>query len=257
RRDVLGEKMTLSGEVYTVIGVMPEAFRFPSNLPEVWVPFGLFADQNMERGNHPGLYGIGRLRPGVTLADARSDLVNIARQLATEFTLSNTGNSVTVEPVVDQFIGQARTAVWISFAAACGVLLIACANVANLLLARAAARGREFAVRAAIGAGRGQLIRLVLAESLVLGLAGTALGLLLGYATMQGIKTLIPASQPFATGVSMNASVLAFSVIVGVGVTVLAGLVPALSGSRVNLNDALAAGGRTGGGHVNARWRSV
>jgi predicted permease len=257
RPGVLGEKLTLSGELYTVIGVMPASFRFPTNGPDVWVPFGLVADVNMNRGNHPGLYGIGRLKPGLTIETARTDLVAIARQLAGEYPQSNTGASVTLTPIVDRVIGQAQTAVWVSFAAACGVLLIACANVANLLLARAAVRSREFAVRAAIGASRGQLIRLVLAESLLLGLGGTALGLVLGYGTMQGIKTLIPAGSIFLTQVSMDASVFVFSVVVGVGVTVIAGLVPALTGSRVNLNEALAAGGRAGGGHVSAGWRSL
>lgn len=257
RTDVLGAQLTLSGEIYTVIGVMPANLRFPANAPDVWVPFGLSADLNMNRGNHPGLYGIGRLKPNVPLETARADLVAIARQLATEYPQSNTGNSVTLQPVVDRVIGQARTAVWVSFGAACAVLLIACANVANLLLARAAARAREFAVRAAVGASRRQLIRLVLAESLLLGAGGTALGLLVGYGTMQGIKTLIPANSPLATEVSMDATVFAFSVLIGVGVTLLAGLVPALTGSRVNLNAALAAGGRTGGGHVNTRWRTL
>jgi putative ABC transport system permease protein len=257
RSSVLGEKITLSGELYTIVGVMPGDYRFPTSSPEVWVPFGLFGDQNMERGNHPGLYGVGRLKPGVTIETARADLVSIARQLEQEYPQSNTGNSVTLTPVVDRVIGQAKLAVWISFGAACGVLLIACANVANLLLARAAARSREFAVRAAIGAGRGRLIRLLLMESLTLGLAGTALGLLIGYGTMQGIKTLIPASSPFTTQVTMDVMVFAFAVVVGVGVTTLFGLVPALTGSKVNLNEALMAGGRTGGGQVNARWRSV
>jgi hypothetical protein len=144
----------------------------------------------------------------------------------------------------------------VSFAAAFGVLLIACANVANLLLARAAGRSREFAVRAAIGAGRARLIRLVLAESMILGAAGTVLGLAVGYATMQGIKTLIPASSPFVSQVSMDATVFTFAVIMGVGVTTLFGLVPALTGSRINLIEALAAGGRSGS-HVNTRWRAV
>jgi predicted permease len=257
RENVLGEKLTLSGEIYTIVGVMPASFRFPTNGPEVWVPFGLFAEQNMNRGNHPGLYCIGRLKPGATFESGRADLVAIARQLEKEYPASNTGNGISAQPLADRVIGQQRSAVWISFGAAFGVLLIACANVANLLLARAAARSREFAVRAAMGAGRGRLIRLVLTESLLLGTAGTALGLLVGYGTMQGIKTLIPAGSPFVTQVSMDASVFAFAVIVGVGVTTLFGLVPALTGSKVNLNEALMAGGRTGGGQVNARWRSV
>jgi putative ABC transport system permease protein len=257
RENVLGEKLTLSGEIYSVIGVMPASFRFPTNGPDVWVPFGLFAEQNMNRGNHPGLYCIGRLKPGVTFEAGRADLAAIAKQLETEYPASNTGNGISAQPLVDRVIGPQRSAVWISFGAAFGVLLIACANVANLLLARAAARSREFAVRAAMGAGRGRLIRLVLTESLLLGTAGTALGLLVGYGTMQGIKSLIPAGSPFVTQVSMDGTVFAFAVLVGVGVTTLFGLVPALTGSKVNLNEALMAGGRTGGGQVNARWRSV
>jgi putative ABC transport system permease protein len=255
--DVLGQKLTLSGDLYEIIGVMPADFRFPTNSPEVWVPFGLAADQNMNRGNHPGLYCVGRLKPGVTFDAARADLVAIAKQLEQEHPQTNTGNSISLQPLVERAVGQQRRAVWISFAAACGVLLIACANVANLLLARAAARAREFAVRAAVGASRLRLVRLVLAESLLLGLAGTALGLLVGYATMQGIKTLIPAGSPFITETTLNGGVFAFTVVVGVGVTLLFGLVPALTASRVDLNSALAAGSRGGSGHADARWRSV
>lgn len=254
--DVLGRKLTLSGEIYTVVGVMPADFRLPTNNPDVWVPFGLFAEQNMDRGNHPGLYGVGRLKPGVTLTAARADMVAIAQQLEQAYPQTNTGSSVVLQSLVERIVGQQRGPVWISFGAAFGVLLIACANVANLLLARAAARSREFAVRAALGASRRRLIRFVLTESLLLGVAGTAFGLLVGYATMQGIKTLIPASSPFLSQVTMDANVLAFSVLIGVGVTVLFGLVPAILGSRINLNEALAAGGRGGSG-VHARWRSV
>lgn len=257
REDVLGEKLTLSGEIYTVVGVMPASFRIPLGQPDLWIPFGLFAEQNMERGNHPGLYCIGRLKPGATFESARADLVAIAKQLEQEYPASNTGTSVSTQPLVDRVIGQARASVWVTFSAACGVLLIACANVANLLLARAAVRSREFAVRAAIGASRARLVRLVLMESLLLGVAGTGLGLLAGYATMQGIRTLIPGGSPLATQVTMDFNVFAFSVLAGVGVTLLFGLVPALTGSKVNLNEALAAGTRSGGGHVNARWRSV
>ncbi|MSU49220.1 MAG: ABC transporter permease [Opitutus sp.] len=256
RTDILGQPLTLSGEIYRIVGVMPADFRFPTNSPDLWVPFGLFAEQNMNRGNHPGLYCIGRLKPGVSFESARADLLAIARQLEQEHPLTNTGNSISLDTVVNRAIGQVRSAVWISFGAALGVLLIACANVANLLLARAAVRSREFAVRAAIGASRGRLIRLVLTESLLLGLGGTALGLLVGYGTMQGIKSLIPAGSPFISQTTMDARVLAFAVAVGVGVTLLFGLVPALAGSKVNLNEALASGGRSGGG-VTARWRSL
>lgn len=256
RPDVLGTKITLSGEIYSIVGVMPADFRFPTNVPDVWVPLGLNADSMTERGSHPGLYCIGRLRPDVSFATARADLLAVARQLEQQYPASNTGNSVNMQPLVERAVGQQRGAVWISFAAALGVLLIACANVANLLLARAAVRSREFAVRSALGAARSRLIRLVLIESLLLGLAGTALGLVAGYGVMQGIKTLIPANSPFVTQVEMDLTVLGFSTLIGVGTAVLFGLVPALSGTKVNLNEALAAGGRSGNS-VNAGWRAA
>ncbi len=256
RADVLGTKITLSGEIYSVVGVMPAEFPFPSPASDVWVPVGLNADSMRDRGSHPGLYCIGRLKPGVAFEAARADMIAVAQQLEQQYPQSNTGNSVNMQMLVERVVGQQRGAVWVSFAAALGVLLIACANVANLLLARAAVRSREFAVRAALGAGRGRLIRLVLMESLVLGLAGTLLGLGAGYGVMQGIKTLIPANSPFVTQVAMDFNVLGLSILIGVGTTVLFGLVPALSGTRINLNEALAAGGRSGSG-VNARWRSV
>jgi putative ABC transport system permease protein len=257
RPEALNQTLILSGEVYTIIGVMPSTIRFPNNLTEVWVPWGLFGDQNMNRGNHPGLYCIGRLKPDSTVEGARADLVAIAQQLEKEHPATNTGNSVAVQTLADRAVGQQRSAVWISFAAAVGVLLIACANVASLLLARAAARSKEFAVRTALGASRVQLVRIVLMESGMLGLAGTGLGLLVGYGTMQGIKALIPANSSIALQTTMDVTVLLFTIGIGVGVTLLFGLVPALLGSRVNLNEALAAGGRSGGGHVGARWRTV
>lgn len=256
RADVLTEKLQLSGELYTVVGVMPAEFIFPSNTTDIWVPLGLWAEQNVERGNHPGIYAVGRLKPGVSFDAARADLAHIARQLEQEHPASNTGNSITMQTLVDRVMGQQRGPIWISFAAALGVLLIACANVANLLLARAAVRTREFAVRSAIGASRARLIRLVLMESLLLGAAGTAGGLLLGDFTMQGIKSLIPPSHPLVTQVSMDATVLVVSTAIGLGVTLIFGLVPAVISSKVNLNEALAASGRSGSG-INARWRSV
>ncbi len=257
RPDVLGEKLTLSGEIYEIIGVMPADFRFPTNSPDAWIPFGLVADQNMDRGNHPGLYAIGRLKPGVSFDSARTDMVAIARQLEQEYAQTNTGNSISMKTLVEQAIGPAISSIWIAFAAACGVFLIAGANVANLLLARATARTQEFAIRAAIGASRWQLIRLVLLESLLLGLAGTGLGLIVADATMEGIRLLIPANFPLATQVTLDGNVLTFAILAGIGVTLIFGLVPALLGSRINLRGALAAGTRAGGGQVHARWRSV
>ena len=249
--------MVMNGQAYTIIGVMPAGFPIPRRGIDVWVPFGLVANDNLNRGNHPGLYCIGRLRPGVSMESARTDLVTIAAQLAQEHPQTNSGNSINMQSLVDRAVGDQRPAAWIAFAAACGVLLIACANVANLLLARSAARAREFAVRAAVGATRARLVRLVLAETLVLGVAGTGLGVLVGTWTMHGIKAVVPEETPFLDAVTMNVWVLAFAATVGVGVMLLFGLVPALTGSRVDLAGALAAGSRGSSGGVHARWRSV
>jgi Acidobacterial duplicated orphan permease len=258
RPDVIGSTLTVSGEIYTIVGVMPATFAVPNNQTDIWVPLGLAADQLTDRGNHPGLYCIGRLRPGVSVEAARNDLIAIARQLEQEHPGTNTGNSVALQPLVDTVFGQVRTSVWVSFAAACGVLLIACANVANLLLARASVRSREFSIRAALGATRLQLIRVVLAETFLLSVAGTALGLLIGHTTMEAIQSLLPANSPLGSQVRMDFNVFAFSVGVGVGVTLLAGLVPALTASKVNLNEGLSAPGSRGTtGGVHARWRSV
>lgn len=254
----LGATVTLSGEIYTIVGIMPASFRVPASQTDVWIPVGLSADQLTDRGNHPGLYGIGRLRPGMTIDAARTDLIAVARQLAQEHPMTNTGNSVFLQPLVETALGQVRTSVWVAFAAACGVLLIACANVANLLLARASVRSRELSIRAALGATRAQLVRLVLAESLLLSLAGTGLGLLIGHTTMEAIKSLIPPDSAFGPQVAMDFNVFAFAVGAGVGVTLLFGLVPALTVTKINLNEALSAtGGRGSAGGVHTRWRSA
>lgn len=253
----LDQKMILNGEIHTVIGVMPADFQVPRRGIELWVPFGLVANDNLNRGSHPGLYCVGRLKPGVSLDSARADLGAIARQLAQEYPQTNAGNSINMQLLVDRVLGEQRPAAWIAFAAACGVLLIACANVANLLLARWSARAREFALRAAVGATRARLVRMVLGETLVLGIVGTLLGIVVGQWTMDGLRAIVPQDTPFLESVSMNGSVLAFAAIVGVGVMLLFGLVPAITGSRVNLSVTLAAGGRSGGGEIHARWRSI
>ncbi len=258
RPEAIGSTLTLSGEIYTIVGVMPDSFGVPSTQTDVWTPVGLSADQLTDRGNHPGLYCIGRLKPGVSVEAARSDLIAIARQLEQEHPTTNTGNSIALQPLVDTVFGQIRTSVWISFAAACGVLLIACANVANLLLARASVRTREFSIRAALGATRTQLIRVVLAETFLLSIAGTALGLLIGHTTMEAILSLLPANSALSSQVTMGFNVFAFAVCVGVGVTLLFGLVPALTASKTNLSDSLSAAGARGTvGGVHARWRSM
>jgi putative ABC transport system permease protein len=255
RTSVLGEKVTLSGELYTIIGVMPTAFEYPSATTDLWAPIGLFADGYKERGSHPGIYTVGRLKPGETLASATTAMKAIAEQLAREYPQSNSGNSVSTQLLVDRILGPTRVGLFAGLGGALGVLLIACANVANLLLARALARQKEFAVRAALGASRARLVRQLLVESLTLGLAGCVAGLITAYWMIDGIKSLVPAGVPRITFVSVDGTVLLFAVAIAVGTSLLFGLIPALTASRLNLNAVLSQGGRSGSSALG-RWRA-
>ena len=154
--NILNQPLTLNGKSYTVIGVMPQGFHYPSRV-EMWVPVGqLSGDPSwQQRGNHPGLYGVARLKPGVTLHQAKADMDKIAANLEKQYHDSNAGNGVRMRPLLEIFVGDVRRALWVLFAAVAFVLLIACANIANLLLARAS-RDRKrwrFARRWAPGAG--------------------------------------------------------------------------------------------------------
>jgi predicted permease len=252
---VLGETIKLNGSAYTVIGVMPEAVKWPTTT-EVWVPLGLSADQPsfQNRGNHPGLYAVGQLLPGVTLEAARADLRGVADQLAREFPLTNAGQSVAVESLPERAFGQVAPMLYLLLGAAGFVLLIACANVANLQLARAQSRNREFAVRAALGAGRGRLLRQVLTESFLLGAIGCVGGVLLGGWSLATLRAVLPANLPRLAEISLDARVLVFASAMGLITTTVFGLLPALHASRSDLREALTQGTRSvGGGH---RWRA-
>ncbi|MBA4137135.1 MAG: permease [Opitutus sp.] len=258
RENVIGEKINLSGNVYTVIGVMSATFEFPSPITEVWTPLTpLLGASLANRSNHPGLYALGRLKPGITLQAARDDIVGIARQLAQEYPQSNRGNSAAAQLAVDRTFGQIRPALLTLFGAAAFVLLIACANVANLLLARAAARSRELVVRAALGASRKQIIGQLLTETALLGFVGSVGGVLVAYWTMGAIKSALPTALPNLAHIGVNFWVLGFAILVGVGVTTLFGFVPALSASKLNLQEALSQSARSGGSVAVGRWRGA
>ncbi|MEY2880737.1 MAG: hypothetical protein RLZZ15_3117 [Verrucomicrobiota bacterium] len=257
--DALGQKINLSGFIYTVVGVMPTSFEFPSPSTELWAPVALMLGEAMvaNRGSHPGLYVIGRMKPGVTLDAARADLVGVARQLAEEFPATNRGNSAAVQLLTERTFGRIRPALLALFAAAAFVLLIACANVANLLLARAAARSRELVVRAALGAGRGRLVRQLLAESALLGLLGAGAGLLVALWSIEAIRATLPSQLPNLAQIGLSAPVFVFALCAGVGTSVLFGLVPAFSATRLNLSAALSQSARAGGSVGAARWRGA
>ncbi|HUL52253.1 MAG TPA: ABC transporter permease, partial [Opitutaceae bacterium] len=240
----LGQTLALDGQSYTVIGILPEAFAFPANATEVWLPLGLWADDYRNRRQHPGLRVIGCLRPGANLDSARADLTAIADQLAREYPDSNRGNGVQLQPLTDYLFKDVRPAMAVLSGAVACVLLIACANVAGLLLVRATGRRREFAIRVALGAGRGRFVRMLLVESLVLGLAGALGGFLVSFGLVDAIKSVLPAATPRLAQVGVDTTVLAFSTIVGVVTGLLLGLLPAWRASRPDLAGELAQASR-------------
>ena len=247
---IVGRAVVLDGRAHTVVGVMPAAIAFPDAV-DLWVPVGPATAQPgwQDRGNHPGIYGVARLRPGATLEAARAALDAVAARLAERYPESNKNRGAAVERLLDHEVGEAPRALWTLFGAVVLVLLIACANVANLLLARAAGRQKELAVRAALGAGRWRIVRQLLTESLLLAGVGAAAGLLLAQWGLGLILALGRDSIPRAAEVALDGRVLVFSAGVAVLSAVLFGLAPAWQGSRPDAHAALkdAARGTTAG----------
>jgi putative ABC transport system permease protein len=242
----IGQAARLDGVSYSIIGVMPPEFRLPLIASDVLLPVGL--DANTNRGDHSVDAAIARLKPGVSVAQAKSNLDAIARELARRYPGSNGGWELTTDGLQDSLAGEFRPAMLILFGAVGLVLLIACANVANLLLARSTARRREFAIRAALGAGRSRLARQSLVESLLLGLLGGCLGLLVASWGIDFLVSLKPADIPLAQAIRIDASVLRFTLAASIFTGLLFGLMPALESCRVALSETLKEGGRTSAG---------
>ncbi|HEX8490475.1 MAG TPA: ABC transporter permease, partial [Chthoniobacterales bacterium] len=243
--NVLGRAVNFGNEPYTIIGVMPPQM-FSPRTAEVWFPLTRRTDDQtwQSRDNHPGLFGWGRLKPDVTIEKALAEMKELAARLAKQYPDSNTGISVTVTPLLENQVGDYRASLGLLLGAVALVLLIACANLANLLAARGAARAQEFAVRAAVGASRWQIIRQLLIESFVLALFGGALGLCLAAWGRDVLVALSPPGVPRFQNLSLNGWVLLFSLALSFITSVLFGLWPAWHTSRADIQLALKAGGR-------------
>jgi putative ABC transport system permease protein len=255
---VIGKTITLDGRPCTIIGVMPPQSEFDRGWQEIWLPLA-FGPDDMTRNFH-WMRVIARLKPGVTMAQAQADMDGIASRIASDFPDSNKGWGVHLDRFADQVVDRdLKNSLYLLLAAVGFVLLIACVNIANLLLARSTGRGKELAIRSALGAGRARVVRQLLTESVFLSLLGVAVGIPLGYALMRGIEAALPPfSLPPQANITFDYRVLGFLLVIAVATAILFGLGPALHATRRGPNEALREGARgsTAGGGRH-RLRSV
>ena len=254
---VVGQSMTINGNPYTIVGVAPAALRLPQADTELWVPFAFSEQEAGNRGGH-SLRVIGRLRPGATLEQADAMMRTIASRMQREYPEFQSGFSATVRPLTADVIGDVRTPLYVLAGAVGFLLLICCANVANLMLARATARRKEIAIRSAIGAGRGHIARQLVVEAIVLAVLGGVCGLVLAAWGTDLVVATGPAEIPRLQEIGMDVRVAAFAIGASLLTGALFGLVPAIHASRPDLNDTLKDGTKgSSGGPGRARARQA
>jgi predicted permease len=248
-KETIGQRLIYEGKPYTIVGIAPAGFRVDDEA-DIYTPLGQNTDPRLQDRGAFFIHVLGRLQPNVTLAQAQTEMSVIARQLAVQYPQDNQGRDMVAHPLSQEVVGDARPTLWLLLGAVSLVLLIACVNVASLLLARAVSRERELAMRAALGASRGRLVRQCLTESSVLGISGGALGILLAFVGVHPFISLWPGSLPRAEAIQLDWRVLFFALGVSLLSSLLFGLAPAVRATAHELERSLHGAGRSLGGNT-------